>query len=52
MNKKEKAAKDYSNGMKYKDISSKYGIPVNTLKSWRNREGGQKGAPENKKGCT
>lgn len=49
MNKKEQAANDYSNGMKYKDISSKYGIPVNTLKSWRNREGWQRGAPTTKK---
>jgi len=49
MNKKEQAAKDYSSGMKYKDISSKYGIPINTLKSWRNREGWQRGAPTIKK---
>ena len=49
MNKKEQAAKDYSSGMKYKDISSKYGIPINTLKSWRNREGWQRGASTTKK---
>jgi len=39
MNKREQAAKDYSGEMKYKDISSKYGIPINTLKVWRRQRG-------------
>lgn len=33
----EKAYIDYVEGMKYKDISKKYGIPENTIKSWRKR---------------
>ncbi|KRO00905.1 terminase small subunit [Companilactobacillus kimchiensis] len=49
MDKKEKAAQDYSNGMKYKDISAKYDIPINTLKSWRSREKWKRDAPATKK---
>jgi len=38
MDKREQASKDYTAGMKYKDISDKYDVPVNTLKSWRTRD--------------
>lgn len=31
------AEKDYMLGMKYKDIAAKYGVTVNTVKSWKNR---------------
>jgi len=44
MNKREQASKDYTAGIKYKDISEKYGIPVNTLKSWRTRDHWKRGA--------
>lgn len=33
----EKAHKDYSSGKTYKEISEKYNIPINTLKSWKRR---------------
>ena len=33
----EQAEKDYMNGMKYKDIASKYGVSLNTVKSWKTR---------------
>lgn len=48
MNRDEKkagAGKDYAARMKYKDISAKYDVPVNTLKSWRNRYHWKRGAP-------
>ena len=35
MNKYELAEKDYKNGMKYKDIADKYGVTINTVKSWK-----------------
>ncbi|MCP9356551.1 terminase small subunit, partial [Liquorilactobacillus satsumensis] len=35
-------------GMKYKDIAAKNEIPINTLKSWKNRYGWQRGAPVKK----
>ena len=38
MDKREQAGKDYATGMKYQDISAKYNLPVNTLKSWRTRD--------------
>lgn len=28
---------DYCNGMKYKDIAEKYGVTINTVKSWKTR---------------
>ena len=28
---------DYLNGMKYKDIAAKYGVTINTVKSWKSR---------------
>ena len=38
MNIKLKAAlRDYMNGMKYKDIATKYGVSINTVKSWKRR---------------
>lgn len=32
-----KAEKDYIKGMKYKDIAEKYGVSINTVKSWKKR---------------
>ncbi|GJJ26556.1 hypothetical protein HUW30_11810 [Bacillus velezensis] len=29
------AHKDYLKGMKYKDLAEKYGVSVNTIKSWK-----------------
>ncbi|MEC1599814.1 phage terminase small subunit [Bacillus spizizenii] len=45
-----KAYKDYLKGMKYKDLAEKYGVSVNTIKSWKHRHGWQrkKGAPSKK----
>lgn len=34
---KELAYQDYLNGMKYKDIAEKYGVTINTVKSWKTR---------------
>ncbi|WP_028983319.1 phage terminase small subunit [Sporolactobacillus terrae] len=34
---KDKAYRDYQNGMKYKDIAEKYGVSLNTVKSWKKR---------------
>ena len=31
------AEKDYMDGMKYKDIAAKYGVTINTVKSWKTR---------------
>ncbi|HWO96122.1 phage terminase small subunit [Bacillus licheniformis] len=41
------AQKDYVKGMKYKDLAEKYGVSVNTIKSWKRRHGWErkKGAP-------
>ncbi|MCP0885907.1 terminase small subunit [Ligilactobacillus sp. WILCCON 0076] len=44
----EKAKKDYLAGMKYKDIATKYEVSINTVKSWKNRYGWQRGAPAKK----
>ncbi|WP_026702850.1 phage terminase small subunit [Salibacterium aidingense] len=43
-----KAEQDYLKGMKYKDIADKYGVSVNTVKSWKRRHGWnrEKGAPK------
>ncbi len=49
MDKREAAGKDYTAGMKYKDISAKYDVPVGTLKSWRTRDGWKKDASATKK---
>lgn len=45
------AAVDYAAGMKYKDIAEKYDVSLNTVKSWRKRNGWSRGAPSNKKGA-
>ncbi|MBT2603755.1 hypothetical protein J7E55_12080 [Bacillus sp. ISL-53] len=44
------AEKDYVKGMKYKDIAEKYGVSLNTVKSWKTRHGWvrNKGAPQDK----
>lgn len=33
------AEQDYMDGMKYKDIAEKYGVSLNTVKSWKQRHG-------------
>ena len=43
MDKKEQAKKYYEKGWKYKDISEKLSVPVNTLKSWRKRDKWERG---------
>ncbi|MEB7428476.1 phage terminase small subunit [Enterococcus faecalis] len=43
MNKKEQAKKYYEEGWKYKDISDKLSVPLNTLKSWRKRDKWERG---------
>ena len=54
------AESDYVAGMKYKDIAAKYGVSINTVKSWkkryawsRNKKTGciQTGCTQNKKGA-
>ena len=54
------AESDYVAGIKYKDIAAKYGVSMNTVKSWkkryawsRNKKTGciQKGCTQNKKGA-
>ena len=54
------AESDYVAGMKYKDIAAKYGVSINTVKSWkkryvwsRDKKTGciQKGCTQNKKGA-
>ncbi|MGX2959369.1 phage terminase small subunit [Peribacillus sp. JNUCC 23] len=44
------AEKDYVKDMKYKDIAEKYGVSLNTVKSWKQRHGWvrNKGAPSDK----
>lgn len=44
------AEKDYVKGMKYKDLADKYGVSINTIKSWKKRHGWErkKGAPKRK----
>lgn len=41
-----KAEKDYNNGMKYKDIATKYGVSINTVKSWKTRYWGKECTPK------
>jgi phage terminase small subunit len=36
---KQAVEKDYNNGMKYKDLAIKYGVTLNTIKSWKQRYG-------------
>lgn len=54
------AEADYVVGMKYKDIAAKYGVSINTVKSWKKRYAWsrdkktgciQKGCTQNKKGA-
>ena len=40
---------DYLNGMKYKDIAAKYGVTINTVKSWKSR---YQWSRDDKKVCT
>ena len=56
MEKREEAQRDYLAGMKYKDIAEKYGVSINTVKSWKqrdgwSREGAKKGAHKIEKGA-
>lgn len=53
MTDKEKAYNDYLKGLKYKEIADKYGVSVNTVKSWKQRNNWQrqKGAPKTKRGA-
>jgi len=47
------AEKDYISGMKYKQIAEKYGVSINTVKSWKVRYQWQKGVhTKQKKVCT
>lgn len=39
MTTQEKAYNDYVKGLKYKEIADKYGVSVNTVKSWQRRYG-------------
>lgn len=45
----ELAYQDYLNGMKYKEIAEKYGVTINTVKSWKTR---YKWSKDGKKVCT
>ena len=46
MDAKDLAYKDYLAGMKYKEIAEKYGVSLNTVKSWKQRNSWDR------KGCT
>lgn len=50
----ELAENDYMSGMKYKDIADKYGVTLNTVKSWKKRYAWdrKKCAHKNEKVCT
>lgn len=48
MSRIEDAEKDYLAGMKYKDIAEKYGVSLNTVKSWKSRNGWQRNATKKK----
>lgn len=50
MDAKNLAFQDYMDGMKYKDIAEKYGVSINTVKSWQKRNGWNRkeGAPSKK----
>lgn len=50
---KDLAKEDYMQGMKYKDIATKYNVSLNTIKSWKQRyEWNRKSMHTNKKVCT
>ena len=48
MDAKDLAYKDYMDGMRYQDIANKYGVSINTVKSWKQRNGWnrKKAAPD------
>lgn len=47
------AEADYIAGMKYKDIAAKYGVTINTVKSWKKRYAWSRDKKScTKKGCT
>ena len=47
------AENDYMLSMKYKDIAAKYGVTINTVKSWKQRNGwSRKKESKEEKGCT
>ena len=52
---KELVYKDYMSGMKYKDISEKHGVPIETIRWWRRKKGWKRergpsgGAPKGNK---
>lgn len=48
MDKKELAKKMYEDGCKYKEISEKLSVPLNTIKSWRKRYGWERGGATKK----
>lgn len=50
----EAAKQDYLSGMKYKEIAEKYGVTINTVKSWKTRHSwdSKKRVHTKKKGCT
>lgn len=50
MTKIDQAEADYVAGLKYKEIAEKYGVSLNTVKSWKTRYGWQKVCTQNKKG--
>lgn len=53
MDKHLEAEKDYISGMKYKDIAEKYGVSLNTVKSWKQRYDWKKGVhTKSEKVCT
>ncbi|GEO70527.1 terminase small subunit [Levilactobacillus acidifarinae] len=47
--KQKQVYEDYMLGMSYADIADKHDISVNTFKSWKRRNGWQRGAPQKKK---
>jgi phage terminase small subunit len=50
---KEKAEQDYLKGMKYKDLADKYGVTINTIKSWKQRYKWNRNSVHTKEeGCT
>ncbi|MHA3065785.1 phage terminase small subunit [Lacticaseibacillus saniviri] len=52
MKKYEEAKRDYDKGLKYKDIADKYGVSINTVKSWKSRYWTQKVATKTEKVAT
>jgi len=50
---KDLAYKDYLKGMKYREIADKYGVSINTVKSWQKRNNwSRKASALPEKGCT